>query len=621
MRRKDYASPSFSRGKLNQPQGNSENNLEGCVMSKIQAYKIEKQHVFIRLKNRICESPEELLNSALCNEIIKKCVADLTRKNSLLLKIFPSPAKVDQTGIRKLIKTMLRLAKNPNIYEDRDAADQKDPFLKDRQCFADFIDYLYNYWRNYSRFIVCDSTGEDFYKHPYRTFNETIEALTHLVRRTYRDIQENVLKVHPGIYRQVSAGAGIAVIVAPQKPALKGAMADKIGDIPMVRQILLYPPLVIDQLMNKRKGKFERIQKNPLDMFQFEKSEWLCFPAKVGSLLILVYFHEKFFELGLSLSNLFELADEDFLKKKPDAVYFYGIPSKAFRALENKTVFYEDAKNDLLIGAVPDDDEFGYFGYLKKMVLTLHNIRQMKENHMPFHGALVKIYLRDGKAATILMIGDSGAGKSETLEAFRSLAEKDIQDMIIIADDMGSLKIDSKGRAIGYGTEIGAFLRLDDLQPGYAFGQIDRAIIMSPNKINARIVLPVTTYANVIQGFKIDFVLYANNYEEIDDEHPIIEKFEDLEEAMRVFREGTVMSKGTTASTGLVHTYFANVFGPAQYKELHETVSKKYFEAFFKQDVYVGQMRTRLGIEGWERKGPEETAKALLELIRTKSRK
>ncbi|MDZ7821174.1 MAG: hypothetical protein U5N26_04820 [Candidatus Marinimicrobia bacterium] len=46
---------------------------------------------------------------------------------------------------------------------------------------------------------------------------------------------------------------------------------------------------------------------------------------------------------------------------------------------------------------------------------------------------------------------------------------------------------------IGCGTETGAFVRLDDLQPGYAFGQLDRSIIMSPGKINSRILLPVTT--------------------------------------------------------------------------------------------------------------------------------
>jgi hypothetical protein len=173
---------------------------------------------------------------------------------------------------------------------------------------------------------------------------------------------------------------------------------------------------------------------------------------------------------------------------------------------------------------------------------------------MPFHGALVRIILKGDLDRTILFMGDTGAGKSETLEVFRELGEEYIQDLIIVADDMGSLRIDKSGKILGYGTEIGAFLRLDDLQPGYALGQIDRAIIMSPNQVNARIIIPVTTYQQVVKGEPVDFILYANNYDAVDDEHPIIERFTDIDRALNVFREGTAMSKGTTTSTGLVHT-------------------------------------------------------------------
>ncbi|MBF0569571.1 MAG: phosphoenolpyruvate carboxykinase, partial [Candidatus Omnitrophica bacterium] len=281
-----------------------------------------------------------------------------------------------------------------------------------------------------------------------------------------------------------------------------------------------------------------------------------------------------------------------------------------------QTVFFDDVANKLLVGAVPLKDEFGYFGYLKKMVLTLHNVIMMKRGILPYHGALVRVILKGNIDRTILFMGDTGAGKSETLEAFRGLGEGHIQDLIIIADDMGSLQIGQDGKIMGYGTEIGAFLRLDDLQPGYALGQIDRAIIMSANQVNARIIIPVTTYEEVIKGEQVDFILYANNYDVIDDDHPIIDRFKDVDSALNVFREGTAMSKGTTTSTGLVHSYFANVFGPAQFRDLHEPLARKYFEQCFKANVFVGQMRTRLGLAGWERTGPQEAAKELLEIIR-----
>jgi len=80
------------------------------------------------------------------------------------------------------------------------------------------------------------------------------------------------------------------------------------------------------------------------------------------------------------------------------------------------------------------------------------------------------------------------------------------------------------------------------------------------------------------------------------------------------------MSKGTTTSTGLVHTYFANIFGAIQFQELHESLAKRYFEAFFERNIFVGQLRTRLGLPGWERKGPEEAARTLLDLLGQESK-
>jgi energy-coupling factor transporter ATP-binding protein EcfA2 len=316
------------------------------------------------------------------------------------------------------------------------------------------------------------------------------------------------------------------------------------------------------------------------------------------------------------LCNLFELADDDDLKKKPDAVFVYGVPGTVLDGLsEYSTIFYEDNENEIFTGAIPCRNEFGYFGYLKKMILTLHNSIIMKSGHMPFHGALVKILLQGNKEATILMMGDTGAGKSETLEAFRVLGEKYIRELTIIADDMGSLELDEKGHPIGFGTEIGAFLRLDDLQPGYAFGHLDRSIIMNPSQVNARIVFPVTRFDTIVHGHKIDYILYANNYEEVDADHPVIEKFDSAESALSIFRDGAVMSKGTTTSSGLVHSYFANIFGPPEYEEIHEKIAAKYFSSFFKNNVFVGQMRTRLGIPGYETSGPKEAATELLRII------
>ena len=119
---------------------------------------------------------------------------------------------------------------------------------------------------------------------------------------------------------------------------------------------------------------------------------------------------------------------------------------------------------------------------------------------------MVNIILKSGNEANVVIMGDSGAGKSESLEAFRSLSEDYISDMTIIFDDMGTFKLED-GVIKGYGTEIGAFVRLDDLDQGYAFKEMDRSIFMNPDKINARLVVPVASYKEISKGYQSRFLL------------------------------------------------------------------------------------------------------------------
>ena len=580
------------------------------------SFQIIDGKVIIRIKDRICDTPEELLASRLFYTLLRRMVRELVKKNSRLLKIFTSTEIRDQ-DVRLLVKTFQYLAKLP-IEDVVKLVEQSEQFARDKGLLSEFVEYLYNYWRSLGRLVICDSEGNRFDKRPYRTFNQTIEQLTHIVRGTYREIQENITGDHPRIYRQVPAGGGIATIALPRELNLPDILQEKVEHIPVIRQVLLYPPLIFTPPMNKRSGMFERVYQNPVENVDFRREDWLCYPAMVGPQLILVYFSMRFFEHGFTLSNLFELARDKDLEKTPDAVYFFGVPEEQFPNIgESQTIFFDDAEHNILVGAVPERDVFSYFGYLKKMILTLHNVRMMKQGRLPFHGALVHLMLRGQRGYTVLVMGDTGAGKSETLEALRLIGSDDLEDVIIIADDMGSLSIGENGRLLGYGTEIGAFVRLDDLNPGYAFGQIDRTIIMSPNEVNARVVLPVTTYKAIMQGFPVDLVLYANNYESVDDVRPAIERFSDLDIAFDTFRAGVVMSKGTTTTEGKVGTYFANVFGPAQYMDEYDILARGYFEQLFASGTYVGQMRTQLGIPVLEMTGPEQSAQALLALLKS----
>jgi hypothetical protein len=579
------------------------------------AYRINSDKIVIRLKDRLCDTSTELLSSRIFQHVLTDAITSLNNRNSRLVGIF-NHQDIKAEDIQLLIETLKFLTKLPADLVPR-VLTGSDQFFRDTNLLNDFVEFIYNYWREFHRLIICESEGDQSDQRPYRTFNNTIETLTNVVRSTYRDIQENITGNHPRIYRQVRAGAEIAAIALAKNIPYPNVTFQNLNDISVIRQVLIYPPLIFNPPTNKRSGVFERVDRNPLEKINLNKEEWLCYPARVGALVIMVYFALDFFELGFALCNLFELADESDLLRPPDAVFLFGVPNSQFPNLgKSQTIFYDDdAPDGILVGAVPDSPKFGYFGYLKKMILTLHNIKMLKMNRLPYHGAMVNLVLRGKKDFTVLIMGDTGAGKSETLEALRSVAGDMIDDLTIIADDMGSLEITSQGEIKGYGTETGAFVRLDDLQPGFAFGQIDRTIIMNPAQVNARVVIPVTTYSNITKGFSPDLILYANNYEPVDSQHPIIERFQSAEEALTVFRSGAVMSKGTTTSNGLVHSYFANIFGPEQYQDLHESLAKEFFNLFFRQSKYVGQIRTRLGLTGSERTGPEAAARALLEAL------
>jgi len=576
--------------------------------------------IILRIRNRICNNSEELLTSEVFNAFFMQFMGNLKRQQSKLLNVFPGK-QFDEEKTQLMLETLYYLNSLP-AEKVMKLVGGSDIFFEDRLLLNEFVEQLYNSWRRLHRLLICDSVFDRLDKKPYRTFNDTVENLMHLVRSTYRNIQENITGKHPKIYRQVSAGAEIGAIALPKKMKYPNSDYKILDDIFVIRQVLIYPPMIFNTPNNKREGVFARIGKNPIKGIKLDPEEWLGYPAKVGPLLIMIYFPLNFFELGFSLSNLFELADENDLKRKPDAVYLYGAPSDYTLDVDgNETIFYDDEEHDIMVASVPMQDEYAYFGYLKKMILTLHNIRRMKDGFLPFHGAMIQITMRNRKPFTVVIIGDTGAGKSESIEALRLMAGEEIVDMLIIADDMGSIGIDANNQLVGYGTEMGAFVRLDDLQSGYALGQIDRTIIMNPDKVNARVVMPVTRYEYIMEGIPIDCVFYANNYEPIDESHPVIDQFNNDKAALAVFREGTVMSKGTTTSKGLVANYFANIFGPPQYRDLHEGLAKKYFTEMFARNVFVGQLRTQLGISGEEQTGPNKAATALLEMIKKNAEK
>lgn len=591
-------------------------------MDQVQRLYWKDQQVVLHFSSDVCRTARDLMASEVFSLVVGRyCDYLLSRDSMFVLPFFRS---YRERGDWSEVVRMLRiLAEVPwdKVPGDSQFAETLTDQLE-RRRLHEFAEGLYDFWRSFDRYLVLHSepgTG-DYETRPYRSFNVSVERLAHLVRGVYRDICENITGDHPRVYRQVAAGVDVGLIAVRRPVVLPGLYGELIGDIPIVRQVWMDPPVIIDPPMNKRTGEFQKVAENPISGMELKPEEWLLFPVSVGPLTVFVCVHETFIGLGSSLSNLFEIASDEAVEKGPDAIYMFGAPPESMsRFGELPTVFHDDRENGILVAAVPAEGRFGYFGYLKKMILTLHNAVMMNRGLMPYHGAMFRIALRSGSAANVLIIGDTATGKSESLEAFRQLGGEEIREIRVVADDMGSLAIVQGRGVLAYGTEIGAFVRLDDLQPGYAFDQVDRSVIMSPQKVNARIVLPITTQEEILEGYEVDIVLYANNYEEVDGERPVIELCDSKEEALGVFREGVAMTKGTTTSTGIVRNYFANIFGPPQYRDVHECLAEEVFAALFESGALVGQIRTRLGLEGYEAEGPLAAAKALMDLVKERA--
>ena len=487
-------------------------------------------------------------------------------------------------------------------------------------AMLDFLEGLYNYWRNIQRFMVKNEVyvaDNDSKRSKAHSLSSNNESLKKLVLELYRNILYNVTGKSFNIYRQLPSGAQVAFLVDHFEfnNSVK-SKNDSLYRVPYIWEAIFEPPVIFYTQSNKRNGVFPiKRDKKILERFYMDCDSWYALPVKAGRLLIMVYCHKNFLELGAGLFNLFQLATpEEFLSRKPDGVVFFGL---------DKSLFDEDEKLGFIVkedgvyyGMLPNDPSVDYFGYMKKMILTLHNIIQIKNFWLPIHGAFARIHIGGAKPVNIMLVGDSGAGKSETLEAIHKLPKEMECEVDILIDDMGSLHFNREDELMAVGTEIGAFVRLDDLQPGYAYSTMDRSIFMNPNLINARVIVPQMAYEDIAASTPVDYIFYINNYEKIEGDLAPIEFFEDLDQALTVFSEGKRMAKGTTGEVGMTATYFANPFGAVQLREEHEKIAENYFQRMKEKGIKIGMIRTQLGIPGREQEGPLAAATALVNFVK-----
>ena len=471
-------------------------------------------------------------------------------------------------------------------------------YLSNKQVLLKIADGLYDQWRKNQRYVLLeDSLTNDRYE-----LLEAIDRFSRLVISTYRDVYENILGTSQRIYRELPSGANAGFLITKTTFDLPVELSTFNNSF-YIKSMMIKPPFLVHTKSNTRKGVFKE-KNNPIT--KIDSNNYLSIGVKIGGSLGLCYISKKYLDYVIGIGNLFELATPDEAnKEKPEFYMIFGYEDEHI-----KECYYYKLNDGTYVGVCPDTPEIDYFGYVKKMILTLHNLNRINNNELPIHGAGIKIKKTDGTSIVFAILGDSGAGKSETLEALKSLNYDEIADVVTLFDDMGTM-VNINGKLYIKGTETGAFVRLDDLAKSYSIKSIDRAIYFNPESINSRLVIPMSTYLESSTLYPIDAFLLADNYSEGE----TLIKYTDKEKAIADFIEGKRMTMQTTSEKGIVSTFFANPFGPVQEEEKTRKIIESFFEILYKTNVKVLRIRTRLSYE--RKEGPEKAAKEIYnELIK-----
>ncbi len=571
-------------------------------------FTLSRGRAMINFTLKYCDTKQKLLNSFGFRRVVESFIKIVLKKDEVVLYDYYTEHFGNEDEVVDSLIEVFKLLTVFNIDEVIAVDNKYSKFFEDKDLFIEVTELLLAYWKRLERYTIVRNNRVGDGLQNVR-FIQANDMFNELILSTGRRIQATVNGRETRIYRQSTVGANAGLTlndVSWNCPIEYKGLAS----IPFISTVVFQPPYISYTKRNTRDGIFQEHQQNPLLNVVLNEDDWFVFPAKVGNMLTFVYFHKDFMVHGIGVSNLFEIATEtEYIGKKPDMIYVFGYPD-GFE--EKRTFYYKDKKNDILVGYANYCDDIDYFGYMKKMLLTLHNVKQIEQKRLPIHGAMVNIVLRNGKESNIIIVGDSGAGKSESLEAFRTLNENYIRHMRVIFDDMGYLKKEEDGTIKAYGTEIGAFVRVDDLDPAYAFEQLDKGVYTNMDKVNARVTIPISTYEIISKGYSVDYFLYANNYNEADKKILI---YDDLDKAITIFEDGARKAKGTTTEKGLVKSYFANPFGPVQEREATEKLVRSYFKDMKAAGVQIGEMHTSLAIDGKTKDGPREAAEELFTLI------
>ena len=509
-----------------------------------------------------CVTSEQLLKSyafARYLKIYKKeFLEDLEKKGEK----HSQEAKQKMELIAKLsLKDILQ------IFE-RDATGHE---LERDRAIVRFLDGCYHHYRNksFSRLVRM-------HNEIVTTASETQNSIKSKISDKAEDLSELIILTRRKLLDRVGLGHGVSrshgLDASPNVTA--GEISGHFCNIPSAYSKLAHTNLTVtadiktgvhyDTSVNKRAYPFYELDHNPLNLDNFEPEDWVSVPLKVGKWLIITYIHKSrgSIEMEPGLLNLFPFykVDRDFMSKKPDGLFFFGYQG----ATKDDLGFFNDKENNLLIGMVPDLPEYGYFGYCKKPILTLHNVLAILKGDFPLHCGCNRYLVGFDK---------------ETNEPY-------ISEIYIKADDMGKLEFkkdaDNVVRLKFFGTETGAFACLDGFSDHAKMQMVGREIGYNASfGTNARQIVPVAEESEVSTGSNLDMLLYINNYELKKADETMIDISKPVKEAIKHFHDGRRCAAGSTQTGrgGTEISFWANPF-PLLKENDDKIIHKELYEKF-----------------------------------------
>jgi len=289
--------------------------------------------------------------------------------------------------------------------------------------------------------------------------------------------------------------------------------------------------------------------------------DYVCKMVQVGHMKSLLVMHKSFAPYmieELRLLPQFDVPLREINNIKPDAVSFMGIPSKVMGDDYKIGYFYDKNKDGstLPVSWASGENTSDYVGFFKKPLLTLHNEKTKERGGLPIHGSAMTIVFKNGLRKTIVVAGDSGTGKSETMIAMRQQIVREIENgqeveaVEMISGDMLSLFEGEDGQLYMLGTEEGDFMRTTDIPSDYMDGNRDMLGQASFSNMshpkNPRATLPHLCDRNTfLKPLRVNHFLVANNYQK--PSGSAVEEVPSQENLlMDVYVRGVRIEKGTS---------------------------------------------------------------------------